>query len=129
MDNRRSAGALARNRAEGATLSADEGVRAPTGWLRRCVRAALLAALLCVASDAEVVTRVIEPFPLTQVRLGDGPAKVGLERNKKYLLFLDPDRLLWTFRKQAGLPTPGEPCGGWEAPNCEVRGHFVGHYL
>ncbi|PNW84899.1 hypothetical protein CHLRE_03g163150v5 [Chlamydomonas reinhardtii] len=43
---------------------------------------------------------------------------------------LDADRLLWVFRKNAGLPTPGEPyVGSWEDPNCELRGHFVGHYL
>ncbi|KAG2440382.1 hypothetical protein HXX76_004487 [Chlamydomonas incerta] len=43
---------------------------------------------------------------------------------------LDSDRLLWVFRKNAGLPTPGEPyVGSWEDPNCELRGHFVGHYL
>ena len=38
-------------------------------------------------------------------------------------------QLLWTFRRNANLPTPGEPLGGWEAPDCEVRGQFLGHYL
>lgn len=49
--------------------------------------------------------------------------------NLKYLLMLDVDRLLWSFRKTAGLPTPGEPYLGWEKSDCELRGHFVGHYL
>ncbi|KAA0041392.1 DUF1680 domain-containing protein [Cucumis melo var. makuwa] len=49
--------------------------------------------------------------------------------NLKYLLMLDVDRLLWSFRKTAGLPTPGEPYIGWEKSDCELRGHFVGHYL
>jgi len=39
---------------------------------------------------------------------------------------LDVDRLLWSFRKTAGLPTPGTPYGGWEDPKIELRGHFVG---
>lgn len=46
--------------------------------------------------------------------------------NLEYLLMLDVDRLLWSFRKTAGLPTPGTPYGGWESPNTELRGHFVG---
>ncbi|KAJ1264524.1 hypothetical protein BS78_08G007800 [Paspalum vaginatum] len=49
--------------------------------------------------------------------------------NVEYLLMLDPDRLVWSFRSQAGLPAPGEPCGGWEHPDMELRGHFVGHYM
>ncbi|XP_010673596.3 uncharacterized protein LOC104889952 [Beta vulgaris subsp. vulgaris] len=51
------------------------------------------------------------------------------QTNLEYLLILDVDSLAWSFRKTAGLPTPGIPYGGWEAPNIELRGHFVGHYL
>ncbi|XP_074292559.1 uncharacterized protein LOC141619437 [Silene latifolia] len=51
------------------------------------------------------------------------------QTNLEYLLILDVDRLVWSFRKTAGLATPGIPYGGWEAPNVELRGHFVGHYL
>ncbi|KAK6164192.1 hypothetical protein DH2020_001056 [Rehmannia glutinosa] len=47
------------------------------------------------------------------------------QTNLEYLLMLDVDRLVWSFRKTAGLETPGEPYGGWEAPNVELRGHFV----
>ncbi|KAK9673681.1 hypothetical protein RND81_12G183100 [Saponaria officinalis] len=47
----------------------------------------------------------------------------------EYLLILDVDSLVWSFRKTAGLATPGSPYGGWEAPDQELRGHFVGHYL
>ncbi|KAL8204703.1 hypothetical protein R6Q57_010326 [Mikania cordata] len=49
--------------------------------------------------------------------------------NLDYLLMLDVDRLVWSFRKTAGLPTPGAAYGGWESPDQELRGHFVGHYL
>ncbi|XP_042375751.1 uncharacterized protein LOC121969622 [Zingiber officinale] len=49
--------------------------------------------------------------------------------NLEYLLLLDVDRLVWSFRKQANMSTPGQPYGGWEAPNVELRGHFVGHYM
>jgi DUF1680 family protein len=70
-----------------------------------------------------------EPFDLAEVRLLDGPFKHAMELDKAYLLSLDPDRLLYNFKVTAGLPTTATPYGGWEAPNSEVRGHFVGHYL
>ena len=76
-----------------------------------------------------VGTLQAQPFPLEQVRLLDGPFREAMQRDGRYLLSLDTDRLLHTFRLNAGLPSSAEPLGGWEAPNCEVRGHFVGHYL
>ncbi|KAL6888835.1 hypothetical protein ACP4OV_009861 [Aristida adscensionis] len=51
------------------------------------------------------------------------------QTNLEYLLLLDADRLVWSFRKQAGLAAPGTPYGGWEGPDVQLRGHFVGHYL
>ncbi|KAL2927897.1 DNA damage checkpoint protein LCD1 [Bienertia sinuspersici] len=51
------------------------------------------------------------------------------QTNLEYLMMLDNDNLLYSFRKTAGLPAPGTPYGGWEAPNIDLRGHFVGHYL
>jgi DUF1680 family protein len=63
------------------------------------------------------------------VRLGAGEWADALDVNRRYLLSLDPDRLLYSFRTTAGLPTSAIPYGGWEAPDNELRGHFVGHYL
>ncbi|CAN4094877.1 unnamed protein product [Withania somnifera] len=54
---------------------------------------------------------------------------IAQQTNLEYLLMLDVDSLVWSFRKTAGLETPANPYGGWEAPDCELRGHFVGHYL
>lgn len=51
---------------------------------------------------------------------------VAQQTNLEYLLMLDVDRLVWSFRKTAGLKTLGKPYGGWEKPDVEVRGHFVG---
>lgn len=80
------------------------------------------------AADRQVPLKA-EPFDLKQVRLLDGPFKDAQERDRKYLHDLDADRLLHNFRLQAKLPSTAEPLGGWEAPKCELRGHFVGHYL
>jgi hypothetical protein len=72
----------------------------------------------------------VRPFPMTQVRLRNGVFKEAMEANRRYLLSLPPDRLLHTFRLNAGLPSSAEPLGGWEKPDCELRGHFTGgHYL
>src|SRR5258708_28217415 len=48
---------------------------------------------------------------------------------------LAADRLLYTFRANAGLPVgTAKPLGGWEQPengqrSSELRGHFPGHFL
>lgn len=70
-----------------------------------------------------------EPFPLGAVKLLPGPFLDAAEINRRFLLGLDPDRLLHNFRVTAGLPSTAEPLGGWEHPDNELRGHFVGHYL
>jgi uncharacterized protein len=69
----------------------------------------------------------VEPFVLRQVELLESPFKAAMERNAKYLLALDPDRLLHNARKYAGLKPKGALYGGWEARG--VAGHTLGHYL
>lgn len=70
-----------------------------------------------------------KPFDLKQVRLLDSVFKDNMQRDLDYLLRLDPDRFLHTFRITAGLPTTAQPYGGWEMPEGELRGHSLGHYL
>jgi DUF1680 family protein len=70
------------------------------------------------------------PFPMKQVRLGDGPCKTAMEADRHFLSSLPPDRLLHTFRINSGIASSARPLGGWEAPDCELRGHYAGgHYL
>jgi len=71
----------------------------------------------------------VQPFNLQAVRLRPGPVLDALETNRRFLLALDPDRLLHMFRVTAGLPSTAAPLGGWEAPDNELRGHFTGHYM
>lgn len=75
------------------------------------------------------VTPSVYAFDLRDVRVTAGPFRHAMEMDKRYLLSLDPDRLLHVFRSNAGLPSNVQPLGGWEDPKCELRGHFVGHYL
>jgi hypothetical protein len=88
-----------------------------------------------VPKDGKTVSREkvgwkLQPFPMKQVRLGDGPCKQAMEADRRYLHSLPPDRLLHTFRINAGIPSSAQALGGWEAPDCELRGHYAGgHYL
>jgi DUF1680 family protein len=68
-------------------------------------------------------------LPLSDVELLAGPFLDNQGRNTAYLLFLDPDRMLRPFRLNYGVPTSAEPCGGWEQPTSEVRGHTTGHLM
>ena len=78
-------------------------------------------------SGREVMALQARPFDLRDVRLLNGPFRDAMLRTRRYLHNLESDRLLWYFRKTAGLETPGEPMGGWE--KSELRGHSLGHYL
>jgi uncharacterized protein len=71
----------------------------------------------------------LKPFSLADVTLEGGPLQQARDWNRGYMLRLGNDRLLHNFRVNAGLPSNANPLGGWEAPTCELRGHFVGHYL
>src|SRR6185436_5096407 len=73
-----------------------------------------LAAPTASAADHGVS---IHPFSLEHVRLRPGPALEALKVNRRYLMDLEPDRLLHTFRITARLPTSAAPLGGWEAPD------------
>eukprot|EP01018_Ginkgo_biloba_P033956 Gb_18021 [translate_table: standard] len=74
--------------------------------------------------------KFLQEIPLHKVSLDPNSLHGSAQQtNLEYLLLLDVDNLVWSFRKTAGLPTPGSPYGGWESPDTELRGHFVGHYL
>jgi DUF1680 family protein len=70
------------------------------------------------------------PFPLASVRLQPGIFKEQEEINARYLDSLSVDRLLYSFHAIAGISSNAIPYKGWEAPTCELRGHFNGgHFL
>src|ERR1035438_5573679 len=83
-------------------------------------------ALVFTRKDIELRTT---PYPLPQVRLLPGPYLKAADANRAYLMVIAPDRLLHTFRLNAGLASSAQPLGGWEEPKGELRGHTMGHYL
>jgi len=70
-------------------------------------------------------------FPLGRIRLVGGPLQCQQEQNRRYLLRLDPDRLLSRFRGEAGLKPKAEPYNGWESPKIrlDLAGHILGFYM
>ena len=84
-----------------------------------------LFATHCV--NAETVSKERTAFPLSQVRLLDSPFKLAQEKDAKYLLSVDADRLLAKFRGNAGLEPKKPAYGAWEAES--IAGHSLGHYL
>lgn len=68
-----------------------------------------------------------QPFEPRDVRLLDGPFKQAMELDAKWLLSLEPDRLLAWYRKEAGLEPKAPNYGSWESQG--IAGHSLGHYL
>ncbi|MEV4052436.1 beta-L-arabinofuranosidase domain-containing protein [Amycolatopsis sp. NPDC049688] len=87
-----------------------------------------LAGTAAAASRPDIGVSVF-PFPLGAVRLQPGPFLDNMNRQLAYFRFVDADRLLHTFRLNAGLASSAQPCGGWESPTTELRGHSTGHLL
>lgn len=84
-------------------------------------------------AQSQAIARRVNAFDLEDVRLLDGPFRRAQELNSKYLLQLEPDRLLHNFRVNAGLKPKAPVYGGWESvePWIDIRchGHTLGHYL
>lgn len=85
------------------------------------------------AGGKRVVAAKAEAFDLTDIRLLPGPFKDAQERDAKYLLSLEPDRLLHNFRTNAGLEAKAAVYGGWESvqtwADIRAHGHTLGHYI
>lgn len=75
----------------------------------------------------------LKPVAPGRVRLlpSDLERRSGL--NRRYMLSLDTENLLQNHYLEAGLwGPPLQPEGihwGWESPTCQLRGHFLGHWL
>lgn len=68
-----------------------------------------------------------------EMNLKDGELLARQKRNRAYMMKLKSENLLLNFNLEAGRYTvpfmPEGIHGGWEAQTCELRGHFLGHWL
>ncbi len=85
------------------------------------------AALALVLAACCLTAGAAERFSLADVRLTAGPFLTAQDTNRRYLMSLDPDRLLAPFRREAGLPVKQPSYGNWESSGLD--GHMGGHYL
>ena len=79
--------------------------------------------------DVDVRVVRARPLPLDVVRLQGGPLKHAQELDARYLLQLEPDRMLAYYRERAGLKRKAEPYDGWDGGGRNLTGHIAGHYL
>jgi len=107
--------------------------------------AALHPALGCTSREPDSQARTaveagwkVRPFDLDQVALGEGLFQQKRDRMLHYArsyggtddVFAVPDRLLATFRVNAGLDDRGaDSAGGWETHTGYLRGHYAGHFM
>jgi DUF1680 family protein len=75
-------------------------------------------------------TAPVRPFPLGDVRLGNGLLQTKRDRTKAFLRNYDERRFLVLFNNQAGRPNPPGVSvpGGWEDGGL-LSGHWAGHYM
>ena len=106
---------------------------------RRTLRLAAAAMAAMTAPVAGAATRpaldrsdkpadgTVSLFPLSAVRLGASPFLEAQQTDLRYILALDPDRLMAPFLREAGLPLKQPTYGNWESTGLD--GHMGGHYL
>jgi Beta-L-arabinofuranosidase, GH127 len=79
------------------------------------------------------VHQIFVPFSLGSVKLLPGPLRIRFDLNRRYLMSLRNENLLQNHYQEAGLwsarEQPHNIHWGWEAPTCQLRGHFLGHWL
>ena len=82
---------------------------------------------------------MLKPAEKGSVKILPGVFRERMDVNRQYLLELDANCLLQNFYLEAGIVLPGlqvvdnpETANlhwGWEAPTCQLRGHFLGHWI
>jgi hypothetical protein len=82
------------------------------------------------------LTPAVYSFDLQHVRLLDSRFKQNMLREQSWLLSIEVNRLLHSFRTNAGIYSGNEggyfavqKLAGWESLDCELRGHSTGHLL
>lgn len=82
---------------------------------------------------------MLKAVPSDKTHLMPGIFNERAKINRNYLMSLDSQCLLQNYYLEAGIIIPGlqivpDPVAvnlhwGWEAPTCQLRGHFLGHWL
>jgi len=82
----------------------------------------------------------LNAIPVQNVKLLPSLFSQRYDLNKKYMMSLENDKLLQNFYYEAGITKTGyimlnkdinhkDFYWGWDSPNNQLRGHFLGHWL
>ncbi len=93
----------------------------------RCSIMIIPVLIVTILTGVQAQTRSVESFRLDQVSLLNSPFLDAEQTDLKYMLKLEPDRLLAPFLREAGLQPKAPSYGNWE--NTGLDGHTAGHYL
>ncbi|MBM3495076.1 MAG: hypothetical protein FJX72_12275, partial [Armatimonadetes bacterium] len=88
------------------------------------------------------MTSICRPLPRGDVQLLPGLLSARADLNRAYVASLTTENLLQNYYAEAGMHQwfmrntahgqkgeGAERHWGWESPTCQVRGHFLGHWL
>ena len=89
--------------------------------------ACIIATILASAVSYAQLPVQMESFDVKDVTLTPSAFKHAEDMDIRYLLGIDPDRLLAPYLKEAGLKPKAENYTNWE--NTGLDGHIGGHYL
>lgn len=81
---------------------------------------------MAMGASAQIPAKV-ESFSVNDVKLTQSDFKHAEDMDIRYLLGIDPDRLLAPYLKEAGLTPKAQNYTNWE--NTGLDGHIGGHYL
>lgn len=77
-----------------------------------------------------------QPFKMTQVHLLPSRFQENMKRDSAWMMSVSVNSLLQSFRNTSGAFSSREggymtvkKLGGWEALDCDLRGHITGHLL
>jgi DUF1680 family protein len=80
-----------------------------------------------------MIEQTFTPIPPGQIKLLPGEFQRRFSVNRRYVMSLRSENLLQNHYMEAGLwgprREPKEIHWGWESPTCQLRGHFLGHWL
>ena len=81
---------------------------------------------MAMGASAQIPAKV-ESFSVNDVKLTQSDFKHAEDMDIRYLLGIDPDRLLAPYLKESGLTPKAQNYTNWE--NTGLDGHIGGHYL
>jgi hypothetical protein len=89
-------------------------------FMKVMASASLASSILGGAEHTAGGETVLEPLDYSGVRLLDGRLRRQYLATRDFYYNIPDDDVLKGFRKNAGLPAPGQDMGGWCSKDCSV---------